>query len=51
MSLFGNPKVSGICGNCHAPFETRDWRVAERGEIAVFCGYCGYWNLTGLALA
>jgi|FAXJ01.1.fsa_nt_gi hypothetical protein len=48
--LWGNPKLSVICGHCSGPFKTREYIfMADRGgQIAVFCPHCQYYNLTGL---
>jgi hypothetical protein len=50
ICLWGNPKLSVICGNCCNLFKTRDYiKVTNRGgEIAVFCPHCQHYNLTNL---
>lgn len=50
ICLWGNPKLSVVCGNCKGPFSTRQYAfITNKGrQIAVFCPHCQYYNLTGL---
>lgn len=44
MSIFGNPKLTIICGSCDSQFKTRDYyKFNPRGSVAC-CPNCGKWN-------
>jgi hypothetical protein len=50
ICLWGNPKMTVVCGHCSAKFETRDYIPHKNtGEILALCPYCTFWNMTGLA--
>ena len=48
VSIFGNPKMTIICGNCCAEFATRSYHPFNKGKpdecIVAHCPYCTKWN-------
>ena len=49
MSLFGNPKLTIVCGDCYGQFKTKDYTLDKKNkEIVANCPHCGMWNRTGL---
>ena len=50
VCLWGNPKMTVVCGNCLKTFSTRDYLSVTNcgGQIACKCDGCGAMNLTGL---
>ena len=49
FSIFGNPKLTVVCGECKGLFKTRDYVTIKNTQtIGVFCPHCKTWNNTGL---
>ena len=49
FSIFGNPKLSIVCGNCHSLFKTRDYYPtycidSEVPIVMTPCPHCEKWN-------
>lgn len=50
ISLWGNPKLTIVCGGCHAMFKTKDYLPITNmdNEYAANCPKCNKWNQLGL---
>jgi hypothetical protein len=44
MCLWGNPKITVICGKCYGEFKTRSYHPFTEGGVIANCPHCSQWN-------
>lgn len=54
ICLWGNPKMTIICGSCHGEFKTRSYYRFDREKgpekTVANCPYCRKWNKMNIVL-